>query len=119
MGKLHIILGLSPFHNELVEHALKIAEAAIEKGHKVSMFLYMDGVYNIMLSQDGSPFKMESISHRLQVLLSKGAVIKSCKLCKTLRGICDDNQPVEIESGGIAELDDEFMDSNVVLSFTR
>ena len=119
MRNLHIILCLSPFHNELVEHALKIAEVAFDKGHKVSMFPYMDGVYNMMLSQDGSPFKMEEISKRLQKLLDKGVIIKSCKLCKTLRGIPDNNKPPNIESKGTSELDDEFMTSDVVLAFTK
>jgi len=119
MGNLHIILCLSPFHNELVEHTIKISEEAVNKGHNVSMFLYMDGVYNMMLSQDGSPFKMDSISQRLQLLLNKGVKIKACKLCKTLRGINDDNKPSEIESKGTSELDDEFMDSEVVLAFTK
>lgn len=119
MGNLHIILCLSPFHNELVEHSLKIAEVAFNKGHNVSMFLYMDGVYTMMLSQDGSPFKMEEISNRLKKLSDKGVIIKSCKLCKTLRGISDDNKPSNIESKGTSELDDEFMNSDVVLAFTR
>ena len=119
MGKLHIIQCLSPFQNELVDHALKIAEAALDKGHTVSMFLYMDGVYSMMLSQDGSPFKMESISHRLQALIQKGAQIKTCKLCKILRGIVDDNKPDEIEATGTGQLDDEFMEADTVLTFTR
>jgi sulfur relay (sulfurtransferase) complex TusBCD TusD component (DsrE family) len=119
MGYLHIILCLSPFHNELVEHAIKIAEVAFDKGHTVSMFLYMDGVYNMMLSQDGTPFKMDPISQRLQLLLNKGVKIKACKLCKTLRGISDNNKPSNIESKGTSELDDEFLNSDVVLAFTR
>ena len=119
MGKLHIIQCLSPFQNELVDHTLKIADVALEKGHTVSMFLYMDGVYNMMLSQDGAPFKMESISLRLQGLLKRGAQIKTCKLCKMLRGVENDNMPSEIESTGTAQLDNEFMDADAVLTFTR
>lgn len=119
MGKLQIILSLSPFQNELVDHTIKIANAALDKDHTVSIFLYMDGVYNMTLSQNGDPFKMESISQRIQKLIQRGVTIKSCRLCKMLRGVQTENMPPEIDATGIADLNDEFMDADAVLTFNR
>ena len=119
MGKLQIIISLSPFQNELVDHSIKIANAALDKGHIVSMFLYMDGVYNMTLSQNGDPFKMESISQRIRKLIQRGITIKSCKLCKMLRGVQTENMPPEIEATGTADLNDEFTDADAVLTFNR
>ena len=119
MGKLQIILSLSPFQNELVDHTIKIANTALDKGHTVHMFLYMDGVYNMALSQDGKPFRMDSISHRVQELIARGVTIKACHLCQILRGVQIENMPPEIEATSTAVLDDEFMDADAVLTFNR
>lgn len=119
MANLHILLCLSPFQNSLVDQAIRIAETAADKDHTVSIFLYMDGVYNMMLTQDGSPFRLTPIYKRLEKLLEKGVKINTCKLCKLLRGISDDNMPDEIVSSGTGYLDDAFQDADIVLSFTR
>lgn len=119
MGKLQVILCLSPFQNELVDHTIKIANTALDKGHTVSLFLYMDGVYNMTLSQDGTPFKLKPVSKHVQELIQRGASVKTCKLCKILRGVQDENKPAEIKATGVSQLDDDFMDADAVLSFTR
>ncbi|RLI33385.1 sulfur reduction protein DsrE, partial [Candidatus Bathyarchaeota archaeon] len=46
MKKLLIILCETPFHSDKVDQTINIAEAAISKKHEVSVFLFMDGVYN-------------------------------------------------------------------------
>lgn len=55
MAKLLIILCDTPFQSERVEHSLNIAEVALSKGHEVSFYLFMDGVYNLMTSQKERP----------------------------------------------------------------
>ena len=118
MKKLLIILCETPFHSDKVDQSIKIAEAAIKLDHTVSLFLFMDGVYNMTLTQDASPFKFESISHRLQGLMDKGAEVYCCKLCKILRGITDDMISSDIQASGIAELNDLIYDADAVISFT-
>lgn len=118
MKQLLIILCETPFHSDKVDQTIKIAEAAISKKHAVSIFLFMDGVYNMTLTQDGTPFKTQSVSQRLQELLDKGVEIYCCNLCKILRGITEDRISPSIQSTGIAELNDLIAEADAVISFT-
>jgi sulfur relay (sulfurtransferase) complex TusBCD TusD component (DsrE family) len=118
MKKLLIILCESPFHSDKVEQTIKIAEASINQNHSVSIFLFMDGVYNMTLTQDATPFKMESISHRIQGLIDKGVKVYCCKLCMILRGIIDDLKSSDIQASGIGELNDLLYEADSVISFT-
>lgn len=118
MKKILILLCETPFHSDKVEQSIKIAEAAIRKGHSVSMFLYMDGVYNMILTQDAEPFKMDSIAIRIQGLIDKGVSVYCCKLCKILRGITDDLISTNIQATGIGELNELIYDADAVISFT-
>lgn len=118
MKKILIILCETPFHSDKVEQSLKIAEAAIKKGNEVSVFLYMDGVYNMIKTQDASPFKMDSISHRIQELMEKGAKVFCCKLCKMLRGITDDIMIPNVLATGVGELNELIDTADTVISFT-
>lgn len=117
MGNLLILLSDTPFNSDKVEKALRIAEAAIKKTHEVSIFLFMDGVYNILNTQDGTPFNLMPIYKRIQELMKNGAKIYSCKLCKTLRGIEDNIIPDGIVVGGIAELNDLIGEADSIISF--
>lgn len=116
--KLAIILAETPFHSDKVYQSIKIAEAALCKKYSVSIFLFMDGVYNLILTQDGKPFKIESVSSRLHKLMDNGAEIYCCRLCKTLRGITDDMISPRIQVTGISELNDLISYSDAVISFT-
>lgn len=117
MGNLLIILCDTPFQSDRVDHALKIAEVALKKDHRVSIFLFMDGVYNMLNTQDGAPFNVVASSQRLSELMDRGAKIFCCKLCKILRGIEDSLIPFGIQVSGVSELNDLIADSDAVLSF--
>lgn len=116
--KLLIVLCETPFHSDKVDLSIKIAETTIKNNHAASIFLFMDGVYNMISSQDGEPFKIKSVSQRLQDLLDMGVDIYCCKLCKILRGITDDMISPNIQATGIAELNDLIDDADAVISFT-
>jgi sulfur relay (sulfurtransferase) complex TusBCD TusD component (DsrE family) len=117
MGSLLIILCDTPFQSDRVNHALKIADVALKMNHEVSIFLFMDGVYNMLKTQDGSLFKILATSQRLSDLIVKGAKIYSCKACKILRGIEDSLIPNGIQVSGISELNDLIEDADAVISF--
>jgi sulfur relay (sulfurtransferase) complex TusBCD TusD component (DsrE family) len=119
MGHLLIILGETPFHSDKTEQAFTIAETAVRLCHDLSFFLFMDGVYNVINSQNGQPFKVTPNSRRLERLLEDGARIFCCKLCTMLRGITPSLIPEGIEVSGVAELNDLVAFSDAVLSFTR
>lgn len=115
-GKLLIFLCDSPFQNESVDHAIELSKAALRKGHKVSIFLMMDGVYNPQTSQNGEPFNMSSVSERLAGLVQLGAEISACRVCMELRGIQQENLPEGVDIGGIFDLSEALAESDVVLS---
>ena len=119
MKNLLIVLCLSPFQHELVDHTINITKATIKKEHKVSIFLFMDGVYNIMDTQEGEPFKLTPYYEQFKELTKLGVNIKICKLCKMLRGINDELIPNKIEAEGIAELNELILKSDKVISFIR
>jgi len=117
LDRLFIILGETPFQSELVNHVYNIANTALEMNHEVSIFLFMDGVYNMLNTQSGENFKVKPSFEELQALIDKGAKITCCRLCKELRGVTDSLISSDIITSGVALINDEIEDSDVVLSF--
>lgn len=103
MAKLGILLTLGPFQFENWETAANIAEAALDKGHEVNFFLYLDGIYN--------PNKLQIFPDldilprdRFTTLLKKGAHIIACGICVNARG--QDNGRDYIEGVSVGGLPD-------------
>ena len=111
MGKLLIILCDPPFQYERVEHALRTADTALDKGHRVSFYLLIDDVYNIITSQKGDVFRVIPISERLKELMLKGTRVTCCKLCMELRGLEESMMPEGVIVGGISDLNDEISEA--------
>jgi tRNA 2-thiouridine synthesizing protein D len=118
MGKLLIILCEAPFQSEQVNYALKIAERALEKGHGVSFFITMDGIYNLITTQKGKALQIKPIVERFKELMVKGARIICCKLCMELRGVEKSMIPEEVTVGELSDLRNEIQEADCVLSFT-
>ena len=117
MARLLLLLTESPFQHESIDHALRIAEKALEKQHQVDIYFMMDGVYNPLKTQNGEPFKMKSVSERLDTLVEAGANIISCRVCMELRGIPEENTS-NIEVGGLFDLSEMISEADTVISFT-
>jgi tRNA 2-thiouridine synthesizing protein D len=107
----------SPFQHESAEQVFDITEAALKKGHKVSIFMMMDGVYNPVKSQNGAPFNTVSISEKMSILLRQGVRIAACRVCMELRGVDEKMYPEGIIAGGIFDLSEMIAESDVVLNF--
>ncbi len=107
-----------PFEHESPEQVVEIAESALKKGHKVNIFMMMDGVYNPVKYQNGVPFNMTSVSDRFKNLLRQGAKIVCCRVCMELRGVNEAMYPEGIVAGGIFDLSEMIAESDIVLSFT-
>lgn len=86
MATLGIVLTRSPMQHEAVETAYGLASAALDKGHGVQMFCYIDGVYGPMKGQE-FPDMPVLPRERFMVLLERGAQIMCCGLCVNGRGI--------------------------------
>ena len=109
MGKLLLLLGKTPFHYELSEHCFQIARAAVEEGHKVSLFLFIDGVYNLLKTQNGDIFKVKTAYEEMNELIDLGVKVSCCKLCTELRGIKNFLKSPEINATGLGQLNDELL----------
>src|SRR3989338_8562793 len=86
MARIGFLLTLGPYQFENWETACNIANAALDKGHEIEMFLYLDGVYN--------PIKLQTFpdmnvvpKDRFAELVKKGAHIVACGICVNARGL--------------------------------
>ena len=113
---LLILLCDSPFQHESVDHATELSKAARRRGHDVSIYLMMDGVYNPLTSQSGEPFNIRSVSERLAELIEEGVKISTCRVCMEIRGIQEDAMPDGVDVGGIFDLSEMVAESDIVVS---
>lgn len=64
--------------------AAKLARAALEKGYKVNMFGYGEGVTAVKKGQQ--PKRFPNIGNELEELAKKGVNIAICETCYAARG---------------------------------
>lgn len=117
LGTLLIVLCDSPFQYESADQVYEIAQAALRRGHKVNIFIMMDGVYNPITSQSGKPLKMSTVSEKFADLIDKGVKITSCRVCMELRGVEEKMFPNGLDIGGIFDFSDMIANSDVVINF--
>ena len=85
---MHIVLQVinPPYSYEDMDTAIKIADAALMKGHKVSIFLFADSVLSV--NTKVRPIRMDrNIPNLLKDLADRGAEIHICGLCFEYRGL--------------------------------
>jgi sulfur relay (sulfurtransferase) complex TusBCD TusD component (DsrE family) len=104
MGKLLIILFSPPLQSQNTNTACALANAAIEEGHRVTIFFDVEATYNLMKSQNIQASKIAE-------LIKKGVKILLCRESARIRGIDIENSLIEgvTESslGKLAELMEE------------
>lgn len=76
----------SPLQFPHWETAAHLALAALDQGHQVSIFLYLDGVYTPLRHQRFPDLEVLPVD-RVKTLLAKGARIVACGLCVNARGL--------------------------------
>lgn len=74
MGRLGLLLSTSPLQYQNWETVANIAEAALDKGHQVQVFLFIDGVYN-PLKRQSLPGAVTLPKDRWAGLLERGASV--------------------------------------------
>lgn len=105
--KLGILLTEGPFQTQHHETAAGIAKAALRKGHEVEMFLFLDGVYNALKTQDMPYAKNQPVDHFKEVL-SLGGKIIACGVCVAARGLEGGKNFIEgIEVAGLPQLSEQ------------
>lgn len=81
-----IILTGGPYQTQRWETAYHIAKAALDKFHKVTFFLFLDGVYNALGTQVFPIMERLPMDH-FKELQEKGAEIYACEVCSYNRGL--------------------------------
>ena len=105
--KLGILLTEGPFQTEHHETATEIAKAALEKGHEVEMFLFLDGVYNA-LSTQAMPYAKNQPVDSFKKVLSLGGKIVACGVCVAARGLDGGKYFIKgIAVGGLPQLSEQ------------
>ena len=82
---LTIFLATTPYGYENTQTAMKLAEAAMDQGHKVIVFASADGVYNFTAGQ--APQAVPNAEEGFSRLVEKGLRVELCGSCLKFRGI--------------------------------
>jgi tRNA 2-thiouridine synthesizing protein D len=85
---LGVLVLTGPYTFENSRTLYELAKAAIGKGHKVKVFLFVDGVYNAKLRQDPDPER--PMNEIFQELADAGVEFQACGLCTSARGFAQD-----------------------------
>lgn len=102
MAKLGILLTLGPLQFENWETAANIAEAAMDKGHNVNFFYYLDGVYNPNKNQTFPDLSVMP-KDRFAKLAERGAKIIACGVCVRARGQKGEEYVKGVTVGGLPD----------------
>jgi tRNA 2-thiouridine synthesizing protein D len=76
-----------PYGSQDADHMVRIAEAALDQGYQVRIFLYGEGVHAQLANQ--SPKAFFNVGEGIERLKEKGADIVSCVRCSQARGYVD------------------------------
>lgn len=116
MATFGIVITHSPLQYQHVETAYGIAMAALDKGHAVKIFCYIDGVYGPMRDQD-FPGMLQLPRERFAALLEHGATVMCCGLCVNGRGLDGSTAFVDgVTIGMLPDLADIVSDCDRVVS---
>ena len=85
MARLGILFFNGPYQAESAETVCKLASKALDKGHEVRIFCYMDAV-NAALENQKDIEGIYNIEKGFKEILEKGAVVRLCNLCLLVRG---------------------------------
>ena len=102
MAKLGILLTAGPFQFENWETAVNIADAALDRGHEVQMFFYLDGIYNPNRNQ-AFPDLPTLPKDRFAQLVERGAKPIACGICVRARGQKGDDYIDGVPVGGLPD----------------
>jgi tRNA 2-thiouridine synthesizing protein D len=100
------MLTTGPWQHQNWETAVNIAAAALEGGHQVLIYLYLDGVYNPIKHQALEGFDTMP-KDSFARLIAQGARIIVCADASGARGVEGDRSFIEgVEMGALPELAD-------------
>jgi tRNA 2-thiouridine synthesizing protein D len=113
---LVIFLAAAPYAGESVDTALRLAEAALDKGHHVRLFASGDGVHVAQAGQRaaGVPDALGG----LRDLIPRGLKVELCGSCLHIRGLTRDLLVEGAEPSSLQGLFAAVQEADVLVSFT-
>ena len=122
MSHLGIVLTGAPFDSERWKTAYEMARAALDTGHEVSVFAYLDGAHVPMVDQRFDEAAENGLYQRMptdryQELLEDGAEMFVCGLCADARSVDPQSDfPDEVMVGLLPDLADVIGEADRVIS---
>lgn len=112
---LTIFLGTSPYGFENTDTVLRLAEAALAKGHQVRLFASADGVYIAEMGQHaaGLPDPLAGLTQ----LIGRGLQVELCGSCVHMRGLAREQLVDGAEPSSLRGLFTALSNTDVFLSF--
>ncbi|MBD3350604.1 MAG: hypothetical protein GF364_03865 [Candidatus Lokiarchaeota archaeon] len=96
---LGLLFFSGPYQSQAPETACKIANAALDKGYKVQIFLYMDAA-NCVLENQKEIHGIFNIGSAFEKLVERGVLIRVCNLCLSVRGTAKQMMKRKSDIGG-------------------
>jgi tRNA 2-thiouridine synthesizing protein D len=108
MAKIGILLTEGPWQSQNYDIFAKLASAALDKGHEVLAFWYLDGVYNPIKHQKFPGTTEENLPvSKMKRVIEKGAKIVACGICVNGRGLQDGKEYIDgVRVGGLPDFAD-------------
>ncbi|NWF95318.1 MAG: DsrE family protein [Candidatus Thorarchaeota archaeon] len=115
MTKVTVIIKSEPYSDESAYTALKLAHAAVDKGHIVELFLVQGGVFCALREQN--PSHMQNHYTMLDELITKGVRVVCCGTCTKTRGVAQSLLHPKVEVGSMPILADMITSSDSTVVF--
>jgi sulfur relay (sulfurtransferase) complex TusBCD TusD component (DsrE family) len=109
--KIGFVLGTSPASNNAISVA-RLANAALDRGHEVVVFLFDDGLYNALPSSSN-----KCTLKQFHQLIEKGAEVAVCSNMAKTRGISETIVKEGIAYGSLLHFSEMINQCDKVLSF--
>lgn len=101
--KITIQTMVTPYTHQDMDTVIKIAEAALKRGHEVRIFLFADAI--VAANKKIKPMRIDrKIPELLEKLIEKGVRIDICGLCMEYRGLTEDSIIKGAKPSGLPEL---------------
>jgi tRNA 2-thiouridine synthesizing protein D len=120
LGKIAFVLMTTPYSFQNSDTVIKLANAALKAGHTITgIYLYTDGVYNVVKDIQPSDDRDRNIAFLFQELAEKGIPIVSCPLCAQYRGIYEQKKIIDKSTfDGLGALSEFVEEADRILIFT-
>ncbi|WP_227378428.1 DsrE/DsrF/TusD sulfur relay family protein [Haladaptatus halobius] len=122
MAHLGFLVTGGPFDSERWRTAYELGRAALDAGHEVTYFHYLDGAFVPVADQElpdcsDAGLYDEMPTEKFQTLVADGAEVICCGLCVNARGIdAETDYPEGVELGLLPDLADILGEADRVIS---